>query len=281
MLKIAFILTLLGLFSSCIKKPDPPAIIQAQEYFNISYGTDPAQKLDLYLPAERTPETKLLAIIHGGTWSFGDKSDLNAYVQLAKTYLPEYAIANINYRLINETGNKFPVQEEDINAAVQFLYQRINNYRMSDKFVYLGESAGAHLSLLQAYKNTQTVKPVAVIDFYGPTDLKAMYDSAFNIFTRETLEFILQGTPETKPHEYAASSPLTYVTASSCPTLIFHGGNDLLVDVHQSVLLHNRLNELNVVNKYIFYPDEGHRWFGERLKQSFISIKEFLDENVE
>ena len=104
MLKIAFILILLGLFSSCIKKPDPPAIIQAQEYFNISYGTDAAQKLDLYLPAERTPETKLLAIIHGGTWSFGDKSDLNAYVQLAKTYLPKYAIANINYRLINETG---------------------------------------------------------------------------------------------------------------------------------------------------------------------------------
>jgi acetyl esterase/lipase len=264
-----------------MKKPDPPAIIQAEEYFNVSYGTDPAQKLDLYLPAERTPETKLLTIVHGGTWSFGDKSDLNAYVQLAKTYLPEYAIANINYRLINETGNKFPVQEEDINSAIQFLYERVNNYRLSDKFVYLGESAGAHLSLLQAYKNTQTVRPVAVIDFYGPTDLKAMYDSAFNIFTRETLEFILQGTPETKPDEYAASSPLTYVNSTSCPTLIFHGGNDLLVDVHQSLLLHNRLNELDVVNKYIFYPEEGHRWFGEKLKQSFISIKEFLDENVE
>ena len=278
MRRLTFICILFGLSSSCVKKPDPPAIIQAAEYFNLRYGTDPEQKLDLYLPAERSPvKTNVLFIVHGGTWSFGDKSDLNAYVQLAKLYLPDYAIANVNYRLINDTANKFPVQEEDIKLAVQFLHQRINEYRLSGRFIYLGESAGAHLSLLQAYKNTELVKPDAVIDFYGPTDLKAMHDSAFHIFTRETLEFVLQGTPETKPDEYAASSPLTYITSASCPTLIFHGGRDLLVDVHQSVLLHTKLNELNVVNEYIYYPDEGHGWSGDRLKQSFASIKAFLD----
>ena len=268
-------------FLSCIKEPDRSPVLKAEEYYNTSYGSDRKQKFDVYLPADRSPEnTHLLIIVHGGSWSFGDKSDLNAYVELAKLYLPGYAIANVNYRLINETGNKFPVQEDDVNSAIRYLHSYIAEYRISGKFVLLGESAGAHLSLLQAYKHTDVVQPRAVIDFYGPTDLVEMYNNASNVFTKETLEFVLQGTPQTKPDEYAASSPIKYATSATCPTLIFHGGKDLIVDVQQSATLHNKLNELHVDNEYIYYPDLGHGWSGERLSNSFASIKKFLEKHV-
>ncbi len=275
------ILILFVFHLSCIKEPTSPPIIKAEEYINVSYGTDQKQKMDIYLPAERSPQnTNLLIIIHGGVWSFGDKNDLNAYVEMAKTYLPGYAVANVNYRLITETGNKFPVQEDDINSAFQFLHQHIKEYNLSGRFVVLGESAGAHLGLLQAYKHTDVVHPSAVIDFYGPTDLVELYKIAFNVYTRETLQFILQGTPQSKPAEYAASSPINYVTSGACPTLIFHGGKDLIVDVGQSVALHQKLDSLHVEHEYIYYPDLGHGWSGENLKKSFASIKNFLETHV-
>ena len=266
---------------SCVKDPDPPPVLNAEEYFDVSYGTDSLQKMDIYLPADRsTQHTNLLIIIHGGTWTFGDKYNLNTFVKLAKTYLPDYAIANVNYRLITETGNRFPVQEDDINNAIQFLHTHIRKYNLSGKFVVLGESAGAHLGLLQAYKHTDVVHPSAVIDFYGPTDLVELYNIGINVFTRRTLEFVLQGTPQSKPGEYAASSPINYVTSAVCPTLIFHGGNDLIVNVQQSEELHHKLDSLHVTHEYIYYPDLGHGWSGENIKNSFASIKIFLETHV-
>lgn len=266
---------------SCTKESVRPPVLQAMELKNINYGTDPGQRIDVYLPPERNPETTpLLILIHGGSWSFGDKSALRTYVELAKTYLPAYAIANVNYRLITLTGNKFPVQEEDIKKAIEFLLDHRDEYNISDNFVLLGESAGAHLGLLQAYKHADVIKPRAVIDFYGPTDLVELYNTGFNQFTRETLEFVLQGTPQTKTGEYHASSPANFVSAG-CPTLIFHGGKDLIVDVKQSTILQHKLQELNVVNEFIYYPELGHGWTGTNLENSFASIKNFLDKNVE
>ena len=116
---------------------------------------------------------------------------------------------------------------------------------------------------------------------YIEGDLVELYNTGFNQYTRETLEFILQGTPQTKPDEYLASSPITFVSAGSCPTLIFHGGKDLIVDVKQSNLLQHKLQELKVINEYIYYPELGHGWTGTNLEKSFASIKNFLDKNVE
>lgn len=282
MRSVTLICFLLFFGLSCTKEFVRPTLLQAKEINNLNYGTDPEQRIDVYLPAGRNPEsTPLLIIIHGGTWTFGDKSDLKVYVELAKIYLPNYAIANVNYRLITLTRNRFPVQEEDIKKAIKFLLDRLGEYNISDNFVLLGESAGAHLGLLQAYKHTEVVKPRAVIDFYGPTDLIDLYNTGFNEFTRETLEFVLQGTPQTKPGEYLASSPINFVSAGTCPTLIFHGGKDLLVDVKQSTLLQHKLQELKVVNEYIHYPELGHGWTGTNLKNSFASIKNFLEKNAE
>jgi acetyl esterase/lipase len=50
------------------------------EYFeelDIAYGNNPDQKFDLYLPANRTQNTKTLILVHGGGWNSGDKADMN------------------------------------------------------------------------------------------------------------------------------------------------------------------------------------------------------------
>ena len=250
-------------------------------YSNVAYGADGYNRMDLYLPAGRSQQkTRLLILIHGGTWSFGDKTHLNAYVSLAKKYLTGYAIANINYRLADLTGNRFPVQEEDVKSCVEYLLQNAGIYNISNKFLIFGESAGAHLALLQAYKHADIVHPIAVVDFYGPTDLTEMYNAASNLLVQETLVFMLNGTPESKPDDYEESSPLKFATAGACPTIIFHGGMDDLVDTNQSVILRKKLNELHVINEYVYYPNAGHGWSGETLEDSFVRIKKFLEKNV-
>ena len=109
-------------------------------------------------------------------WNSGDKSDFNPYVDSLKKREPSYAIFNVNYRLAN-TPDLFPAQEQDIKAAIEFIYNKRTEYHISDKFVLIGASAGAHLALLQGYKYSFPVKPKAIIDFFGPTDLIEMYNN--------------------------------------------------------------------------------------------------------
>src|SRR5436190_20202373 len=91
------VLTVIVTLASC-KKED--AVLAAQNQANVAYGTDAAQKMDIYLPAGRSgSSTKVIILIHGGGWSTGDKADFNSYVDTLKRRLPGYAIFNINYRL--------------------------------------------------------------------------------------------------------------------------------------------------------------------------------------
>src|SRR6187401_2929017 len=135
-------------FSSC-KKDDAPEQEMSVTMLNVSYGTNSQQKMDVYLPATRsTTDTKVMIMIHGGGWNSGDKTDFNEYVDSLKKREPSYAIFNLNYRLAN-TPDLFPAQELDVKAAVEFINSERQEYKVSDKFVLVGASAGGHLALLQ------------------------------------------------------------------------------------------------------------------------------------
>src|SRR6188508_2236895 len=131
--------------TSCQKENEitPDLAIPAETLNNVSYGSDAAQKMDIYLPAGRkTDSTKLVIMVHGGAWLEGDKNDFAPYVTILKQRLPGYAIANINYRLATTSGNFFPTQENDMKAAIDFLLQKTGDYAISQKIVLLGASAG-------------------------------------------------------------------------------------------------------------------------------------------
>jgi len=250
--------------------------------FNVSYGADAQQTMDVYLPSGRsTTTTKAIILIHGGAWSTGDKSDFNTYVDTMKSRLHDYAIININYRLATGTSNLFPTQENDVKSAVGFIYSKRNEYHISDKFVLLGASAGAHLSLLQGYKYSSPVKVKAIVDFFGPTDLVDMYNNPASIFAPPSaLAAVIGATPTSNPTLYQQSSPINFVTAQSPPTIILQGGVDPLVSPNQAIALNNKLQTMGVVHQYVFYPTESHGWTGANLVDSFDKIEAFLTANV-
>ena len=262
-------------FSSC-KKDDSPEQDVPVTMLNVSYGTNAQQKMDVYLPATRnTTTTKVMIMIHGGGWNTGDKADFNEYVDSLKKREPSYAIFNINYRLAN-TPDLFPAQEQDVKAAVEFIYNQRQEYKISDKFVLVGASAGAHLALLQGYKYSTPIKPKAIIDFFGPTDLVDLYNNPSNPLVQPTLLSVTGGTPATNNTLYTQSSPINFVSTQSPPTMILHGGADIIVSPSQSIQLNNKLTIAGVSRDYIFYPTEGHGWIGANLSDSFNRILAFL-----
>jgi acetyl esterase/lipase len=271
-------------FISCQKENtggnNNPAVT-AETSLNVAYGTDAQQKMDVYLPAGRsTSSTKAIILIHGGAWSSGDKTDFNAYVDTLKKRQPDYAIFNINYRLATVTSNFFPTQENDVKAAFDFIVSKTNEYKISQKIVLLGGSAGGHLALLQGYKYSSPVKPKAIIDFFGPTDLADLYNHPADPSLVLVLNVLLSGTPTSNATLYQQSSPINFVTAQSPPTLIFQGGVDPLVPVSQSASLNAKLQTMSVVHQYVLYPTEGHGWVGANMTHSFNTIQAFLAANV-
>jgi acetyl esterase/lipase len=193
---------------------------------------------------------------------------------------PSYAIFNINYRLAI-TPDLFPAQEQDVKAAMEYIFNKRTEFNISDKFVLVGASAGGHLALLQAYKYSTPVKPKAVVDFFGPTDLADMYNNPANPLVPVLLSTILGGTPTSNSTLYTQSSPLNFVSPQVPPTIILHGGIDNLVSPSQSASLDAKLTISGVTHQYVFYPAEGHGWEGATLTDSFNKILAFLAANVQ
>ena len=272
------------LFTSCI---DPAKGSVQYDFANavnlrdVSYGKDSANKMDIYLPANRSVElTKSIILIHGGGWNAGNKSDLNTYIDSFKRRMPDYAIFNINYRLAGN-GNLFPTQENDVKAAVEFVTGKSKEYGINNnKIVLLGASAGAHLALLQAYKYT-TPPIAAVIDFFGPTDLETMYHKPWHPLVPVALQMITGTTPEQNRNIYRQSSPVNFISKTSSPTLIFHGARDQVVSVAQSRLLKQSLEKANVPAELVIYPMERHGWQGTKMTDSFDKIQAFLNRYVQ
>ena len=264
---------------SCKKNNDVTVstTVTAKVMLNVSYGADPLQNMDVYLPSFRsTATTKVMILIHGGSWSSGDKADVSQYVDTFKRRLPDYAIFNINYRLATSSSTLFPTQENDIKTAVQFILDQSNANLVSNKVAILGVSAGGHLALLQAYKNIPQIKAKAVVSFFGPTDLTDMYNNPANPLIPTGLVQVIGKTPTQDPLIYSNSSPINFVTDNVPPTLLLQGGKDDLVKTSQATSLQTKLLIAGVSNQYIFYPNEGHGWFGATLSDSFDKIQTFL-----
>lgn len=265
------------MFLSCKKDP---AAGETKIIMDVSYGEDVRQKMDIYLPEGRArASTTTVVFIHGGGWVEGDKSEMNPYVDTLRKLLPGYAVVNMNYRLAyNSSVNLFPTQENDVKSAIEFFLSHADEYRVSDDLVLLGASAGGHLAMLHAYKNDPEGHVRAVVDFFGPYDLAALWNNGI------VQQLILYGATGAlladNPSLYASSSPSEFVTGSTPPTIALQGGVDPLVPPSQTSQLIADLDDAGVANQLVYYPGEGHGWTGPNMVDSFRKIVTFISDHT-
>ena len=282
-IKYTFIICLTIItFISCnsedsdIAGPDP---LESFEELNISYGADSNQVFDLYLPFGRTLETKTVILVHGGGWSSGDKSDMNIFKDYIKTQMPDYAIANINYRLADDDNPPYPMQINDITSVVDYLSANQNNYVISENIGFVGVSAGAHLSLLWSYAFDTENKTEMVCSVVGPTNFTdpAYLNNTDNPILQELINTI--GVDTSIPF-LEEVSPYHQVTSASPPTILFYGGQDPLIPTTQGTDMQNKLQELNVVHEFTLYAEEGHGWIGLNLLDTTVRLKAFMETHL-
>ena len=273
------------LIVSC-KKTDNATIVldthTAITMKNVSFGSDSLQKMDIYLPANRSIDsTKILYLIHGGAWLAGDKSDYDSIIPSLQNQLPQYALVNINYRLASFTGsNEWPVQMNDINAAINYVSNNNTEYQINNsKSAVLGESAGAQLSLLKGFMYNSNHNIKCVVDLFGPTDLIDLYNHPTNPSYPTLLQLFMSGTPTSNYSNYISASPLYAVNNQVPPTIIFHGTADTIVPIRQSDSLNNRLAIAGITKQYITYKGEGHGWNDSNWTDTYHKTIAFLIAN--
>lgn len=269
-------LGIITIFSSCNKKDKTEPDTPSETTYNVSYGTDPRHVMDIHLPENRSIDsTKIMVYIHGGGWTAGDKSELNNLLSTFKKNLPNYAIVSINYRLCssNPYTNGFPSQEQDVALAIDYIKSVSVNWKVSNNMVLVGASAGAHLSLLHAYKNNtdNTVKAVAA--YFPPTDLANGYDNL--PASKALIELVTGGTPGDVPQVYFESSPINYVS-TAVPTILFHGSMDNIVPVQQTIALRDSLTiKGKSVDSWII-PTQGHGFTASTYVETIGRISSFF-----
>ena len=267
------------LFLSCSNEDSEissePEIIEAYEALDVSYGSDSNQVFDIYLPEGRTENTKVLFLVHGGSWVGGDKEDMNDVRDYVLQNHPSLGIVNMNYTLAGANSPPVPMQTNDISAVVNYISSNKTSLIISDDIGFIGVSAGAHLSLLWSYANDTNNQVDMVCSIVGPTNFTdpAYYNSANPVFQSM---YILFGNPSIPFLESA--SPYHTATATSPPTLLFYGGQDPLVPNSQGIDLDSQLTNLEVPHEFSFYEEEGHGWFGQNLLDTFNKISNYINQ---
>jgi len=284
MRKLLIIFSLVVLIASCKMNdtitpvsPDPAVAIT---YSDIGYGTDPLQKMDIDLPAGRTVNTtKTIVVIHGGAWVDGDKTDMTFVLDSIKKRSPNFAFINLNYRLaINGVSDLFPTQELDVKSAIEYYLSKSAGYGVSQDLIVLGASAGAHLALLHSYKNDPNKHVKAVVDFFGPIDLEAIFNQG--LFQEIALIEVIGQSYSQDSTMYKQSSPINFVSDQSPPTIALQGGMDDIVIPEQTTMLIDKLNAAGVSNQLVTYPNEGHGFTDADNSDALNKILPFLATHV-
>jgi arylformamidase len=115
---------------------------------DIAYGPDAAQRIDVYLPQQQPTNAPIIAMVHGGAWLFGDKSNSQVVENKANRWVGKGIVfVAINNRLVPAAT---PVQQtEDVARALAMIQREAKSWGADPmKVVLIGHSAGAHLVAL-------------------------------------------------------------------------------------------------------------------------------------
>jgi acetyl esterase/lipase len=229
----ALLLVLVGCAGQRIRSASQQVRI-VEDLSYVPGSSHPKQKLDLYLPRDRT-DFPMVLFVHGGFWRNQDRRYYQAFtglhgnvgVALAKRGL---GVAVQSYRLIPEAT--LQDQLADVVAAARFTLEHAKEYGGSARTLILaGFSAGGHLVTTLCVEPERLSKagldPAVLrgcVSVSGVLDVVAMAQQQDASFNREVTVPHFGPTPE----QQAQFSPVLRLTAQTPPLLLLWAEKDYL-----------------------------------------------------
>ncbi len=216
---------------------------------NVSYGSDPQQRLDVYEPKFRTALLPILIFVHGGSWKVGNHSD---YEFAGRAFASKgYLSLVISYRGL--PNHVYPDFISDVALAAKWATDYGAEFDGDTSKVFIvGHSAGAYdaaMAVLDkrffeaAGVDLAVVKGVAGIA--GPYDFLPLDSPA----TIETFGHVA---------DLPATQPINFARTDAPPFLFLHGTADKTVYPKNSRSLQKHLTDKGAKATLIEYKDASH-----------------------
>lgn len=283
MKKLLIIILFLGIqlsYVSCSKDNDPNSEIPiaAAIFLDVSYGNNTQQKYDLYLPANRSAtKTKVIALVHGGGWTQGDKNDMAFLIPYIQQKHPNHAIVNINYVLADINNPAFPNQILNLDAVISKLTNEKDELKIFPEFALVGVSAGAHLSLLYDYVYDTDDQVKLIADIVGPTDFTDPFFTENPDFPALMTLLVDESAYPSGTNYAEVLSPALQVSGNSSPSLLFYGNADPLVPLSNANTLNAALNTAQIDHNFNVYEGGHGNWAQNDLADMLSQISDYID----
>ena len=238
--KVVFLLAgaAFALFALAVQAADEPRFGAS-----VSYGSDPQQTGDLFLPAKVTPETPFVLNIHGGGWSAMSRKDAAG----VSAFLVEKgcAVYSVDYRLASKE-NPWPACGDDCLKAAEFILRGgfAAQGLKPNRIWVIGVSAGGHLALWTGL-NLKAEQVAGIISVSGIADPIPDAKANPNRYAR------LFGGREPNTADFDAMSIMKLVRKNGPRILLTHAREDTVVPVESAANFCNAYR--NAGNNILFY----------------------------
>lgn len=229
---------------------------------DVSYGPNSAQKMDICYPPTRSQTTGAFLLIHGGSWSSGDKGDFESLCGVVARL--GYVGATMNYRMFDAHATYADMLADiDLALATYTDTARQDGWPIS-KVALMGASAGGYLALMYAYTR-QPALPIGFVvgmstptDFTDPAFVQSASTAQFTQLTNLLGVDLSQESIDARQAALEAASPAYRAQAGAPPTILAHGAKDTVVPYSNAVRMATRLAVTGVTYDLITYPNSDH-----------------------
>lgn len=241
-----------------------------QKVYNLKYGEEKKQKMDVFLPSKYQKNSPVIVLIHGGAWTIGKKEHM---IQIQKMlFKNDIPSINMNYRLVDR-NTTYKQQLEDISLALNKFNELAEQAELEpNNYILLGESSGGHIALLYGFRNPEQVHKI--ISLSGPTDFYSenYLKSGYSKYSSPTIAKMVGEKFDRKNLSIAFKEASPTYNISNVPVLHFQGDTDFLVPPQQGKTLDSILTEKQIPHKFIFMKNTGHvpRFFSKKKRDSII-----------